>query len=317
MRSCRIVGGRATDYESEDAVLQRVERSRLRRGGEPRAYQAVRRRDHDATETISAYPRSTVAVGVYELSAAYDGPPVLEDVSFELARGELVIILGPNGAGKSTLFKILTGLKTASSGRISVLGHSIGAARAEGCIAYVPQEEHIDWQFPISVWDVVFTGRYGLLRNEGGVKRFLPARWARREDREAVAAALNAVAMYEYRDRPIGALSGGQKKRVFLARALAQEAAVLLLDEPLAGVDRRSEDLIFDVLQRAKAEGRTLLMVTHDLQSAEEHGDRLLLLNRSVIALGSPDEVLSHDNLLQMFHGAAPLRRHAQVSTQV
>ncbi len=248
--------------------------------------------------------RGRSALVVNGLSAAYDGPPVLERVSFELHGGELVIILGPNGAGKSTLFKILTGLKHADSGIVSVLDRSIEQARSDGCIAYVPQEEHIDWQFPISVWDVVLTGRYGLLRTEGGIRRFLPARWARRQDRDAVEAALEAVAMLEYRDRPIGALSGGQKKRVFIARALAQEAGLLLLDEPLAGVDQRSEDLIFEVLQSAKEAGRTLLMVTHDLQSAEEHADRLLLLNRTVVAFGTPDTVLTHDNLLQMYHGA-------------
>jgi len=287
-------------------VLQQVERNGLELRDKTKS------RDEPVRTGIMPYLRAeaagVAAVSVRGLTAAYDGPAVLQDVSFALEPGELVVILGPNGAGKSTLFKVLTGLKHPVSGTAEVLGKSIRDARAEGCIAYVPQEEHIDWQFPISVWDVVLTGRYGLLRTEGGFRRFLPANWARREDRCAVAQALEAVAMLDFRDRPIGALSGGQKKRVFLARALAQEAAVLLLDEPLAGVDRRSEDLIFAVLQEAKATGRTLIMVTHDLQSAEEHGDRLLLLNHTVIALGSPAEVLSHENLLRMYHGD-PIRK--------
>ncbi len=287
-------------------MLQQVERNVLELRDKTKS------RDEPMRTGIMPYLRAeaagVAAVSVRGLTAAYDGPAVLQDVSFALEPGELVVILGPNGAGKSTLFKVLTGLKHAVSGTAEVLGKSIRDARAEGCIAYVPQEEHIDWQFPISVWDVVLTGRYGLLRTEGGFRRFLPANWARREDRCAVAQALEAVAMLDFRDRPIGALSGGQKKRVFLARALAQEAAVLLLDEPLAGVDRRSEDLIFAVLQEAKATGRTLIMVTHDLQSAEEHGDRLLLLNHTVIALGSPAEVLSHENLLRMYHGD-PIRK--------
>ncbi len=287
-------------------MLQQVERNGLELRDKTKS------RDEPVRTGIMPYLRAeaagVAAVSVRGLTAAYDGPAVLQDVSFALEPGELVVILGPNGAGKSTLFKVLTGLKHPVSGTAEVLGKSIRDARAEGCIAYVPQEEHIDWQFPISVWDVVLTGRYGLLRTEGGFRRFLPANWARREDRCAVAQALEAVAMLDFRDRPIGALSGGQKKRVFLARALAQEAAVLLLDEPLAGVDRRSEDLIFAVLQEAKATGRTLIMVTHDLQSAEEHGDRLLLLNHTVIALGSPAEVLSHENLLRMYHGD-PIRK--------
>lgn len=245
--------------------------------------------------------RGTYAIHARNISAAYDGPPVLVDVNLELPQGELVAVIGPNGAGKSTFFKVMSGVKRPLHGELLVLGERIEIQRRRSEVAYVPQEEHIDWDYPVSVWDVVLGGRYGRMRALGGWRRYMPARWAGEEHAEAAHQALAAVDMLPYQKRPIGALSGGQKKRVFLARALAQDAKVMLLDEPLVGVDRRSEELIFEVLMGARNEGRTLVMVTHDLPSARTHADRMVLINRTVIATGTPQEVMSEEHLARAY----------------
>ena len=236
-----------------------------------------------------------VAIQVRDLFAAYGETVVLSRVNLDIQQGQLVTLVGPNGAGKSTLFKVLVGILQPVAGEVSVLAQSPDVARARGLIAYMPQEEQIDWDFPVSVRDVVMSARYGRMRSEGGWRRFLPPRLAGRDHRRAVREALRAVNMSEYADRPISALSGGQKKRTLLARSLAQDAAILLLDEPLAGVDRASEDLIMQVLHRVRDEGRTILTVTHDLISARTHADHVVLINHTVVGSGSRDEMLTDE----------------------
>jgi manganese/iron transport system ATP-binding protein len=239
-----------------------------------------------------------VAVAAEGLSAAYGRVAALEEVDLVLPEGELVVIVGPNGAGKSTLFRLLTGIMRPTAGTIRLFGGPVAAARRASLIAYMPQNEQLDWDFPVRVRDVVMSGRLGRLRAEGAIRRLLPSHFAPEPHHRAVHEALLAVQMLELADRPIGALSGGQRKRALLARALAQDARLLLLDEALAGVDRDTEQVIHAVLRRARDEGRTLVLITHDLATAAEIADRVVLLNRTVVASGRPGEVL----------GAPPLR---------
>ena len=240
---------------------------------------------------------STQAVSIRGLSAAYDEIPVLVDIDLDIPRGHLVTFVGPNGAGKSTLFKVLVGIIAPSTGSVQVLGQDGERARARGDIAYMPQQEQIDWDFPASVRDVVMSARYSRMLADGGLRRFLPVRFALPAHRERVDAALAAVDLHDLADRPIGSLSGGQKKRTLLARVLAQDASILLLDEPLTGVDRTSEALIMRVLHQERDQGRTVITVTHDLASARAHADHVVLLNRSVVASGHRDDMLTDEML--------------------
>ena len=246
----------------------------------------------------------TAAVAASSVSAAYDGTAVLRNVNFSLGSAQLVAIVGPNGAGKSTLFKLLTGIKKPAGGTVSVFGDTVYRARRSNHIAYVPQEAEIDWDYPIVVHDVVLSGRFGRIREEGGWRRFLPPHFSARSHHDAAATALRAVGMSDYADRPIGALSGGQKKRVFLARAIAQDADLLLLDEPLAGIDRATESVFFEVLVELRSAGKTVLMITHDFPTVEEFADTVMLLSRSVIEIGPPAEVLTDENLERTYHGS-------------
>jgi manganese transport system ATP-binding protein len=201
-----------------------------------------------------------------------------------------------NGAGKSTLFKALMGFVTPARGSIRIDGLSVREAQRRQVIAYVPQTEQVDWQFPISVWDVVLMGRYG---------RMNLLRWPAAVDRAATAEALRQVDLLPLRRRQIGALSGGQRKRAFLARAMAQEAGVLLLDEPFTGVDIRTERLIIDRLLELRDRGATVLIATHDLDAIPSFCDSVVLINRTVLAYGETSEVFTQANLLRTF-GAAP-----------
>ncbi len=259
-------------------------------------------RQRELTRQIPRSYAGTVAANA--VSAAYDRDLVLRDMSFSLDPGQLVAIVGPNGAGKSTLFKLLTGIKKPAGGTVSVFGDTVYRARRNNRIAYVPQEAEIDWDYPVVVHDVVLSGRFGRIREEGGLRSILPPRFAARRHHEASAAALGSVGMSDYADRPIGALSGGQKKRVFLARAIAQEADLLLLDEPLAGIDRATESVFFDVLVELKSAGKTVLMITHDFPTVEEFADTVMLLSRSVIEIGPPAEILTDENLERTYHGS-------------
>ena len=202
-----------------------------------------------------------------------------------------------NGAGKSTLFKALTGFVRPSSGLIRINGVSVGQAQREQAVAYVPQTEGIDCDFPVSVWDVVMMGRYGgmnLLR--------IP----RQSDRLAVKDALARVEMLDMAQRPIGKLSGGQRKRTFLARAIAQRASVCLLDEPFNGVDVRTEKLIANLLVQFRQEGRTILISTHDLSHVRDFCDLVVLINKTVLAYGRTTDVFTPENLALTFGGFPP-----------
>jgi manganese/zinc/iron transport system ATP- binding protein len=226
------------------------------------------------------------------VSAGYGGPDVIENVSLDLPAGSVTAIIGPNGSGKSTLLKAVLGLTPTLRGAVALGGRPIGEQRAR--VAYVPQRELVDWSFPISAEQVVMMGRY---RRIG---------WARRpvrDDRQAVTEALAKVGMQHLADRQIGALSGGQQQRVFLARALVQDASVLLLDEPMTGVDRTTEELITELFEELRAAGGTIAYATHDLESAADSADYLCFINRRVIRFGPPRETFTPPVLHETFGG--------------
>jgi manganese/iron transport system ATP-binding protein len=219
------------------------------------------------------------------VTVRYEGRTAIEDVTFQVFRGERIAVVGPNGAGKSTLLKVIAGILPPSSGRADIYGYGAGG---HICIGYVPQRSQVDWSFPVTVGDVVMMGRaakLGLLRQPG------------KSDWERVRASLKLVGMADLAKRQIGELSGGQQQRVFIARALAQEAELLLMDEPLTGLDVPSQDAIFEILQALRLDGMTVFVSTHDLQLARERFDRLMLLKRGMIAFGHPDVVLAPANL--------------------
>lgn len=223
-----------------------------------------------------------------------NGHTALRDASFQIPAATITALVGVNGSGKSTLFKAIMGFVRLAEGEIRVLGEPVRQAIRRNQVAYVPQSEEIDWNFPVLVEDVVMMGRYGRMN-------FL--RIPREQDRAAVTRALERVGMAGYRRRQIGELSGGQKKRVFLARALAQDARVILLDEPFTGVDVKTEDAIVRLLLALRAEGRVMLVATHNLGSVPEFCDRSVLLNRTVLAYGPTAEVFTRENLERTFGG--------------
>ncbi|MBI5957967.1 MAG: metal ABC transporter ATP-binding protein [Chloroflexi bacterium] len=227
---------------------------------------------------------------VQNLSASYNGDRAVRNIAFEVCQGERVGVVGPNGAGKSTLFKALVGLLP-HQGAISILGAPCQQSHA--MVGYVPQHDALDLSFPVTVWDVVMMGR---ARQIGYI---LPPR---KRDRESVHDALERVGMWDLRKRQIGELSGGQRRRVFIARALAQQARVLLLDEPFSGVDATAESDIFQVLDILRAEGVAVLLATHNLVQAATHYDKLLLLNAGQqIAFGPPGEIYTPAALAATF----------------
>ncbi|OJY34891.1 manganese/iron ABC transporter ATP-binding protein [Gemmobacter sp. LW-1] len=223
-----------------------------------------------------------------------NGHTALRDASFAIPRGSIAALVGVNGAGKSTMFKALMGFIPVSAGKIEILGQPVQAMMKKQAVAYVPQSEEIDWTFPVLVEDVVMMGRYGHM---GFLRR------PRAADHAATTAALQRVNMVEYRHRQIGELSGGQKKRVFLARALAQNAQVILLDEPFTGVDVTTEEQIITLLREMRAEGRVMLVATHNLGSVPEFCDRVVLVKGTVLAHGPTEEVFTPDRLRETFGG--------------
>ncbi|MFD3162960.1 metal ABC transporter ATP-binding protein [Herpetosiphon sp. NSE202] len=223
------------------------------------------------------------ALEVRQLTIRYDQRPVLSDVSFQAQSSQLIGIIGPNGAGKTSLIKAILGL-IPSTGQILVAGQAL--AKRSRKVAYVPQISAVNWRFPASVRDVVLMGRYGQL---GWLRR------PKKADYELADAALEQVNMQDFAQRSIADLSGGQQQRVFLARALAQEPDVLLLDEPISGVDVPTQEVVLHLLRDLSNAGRTLLVTTHHLQHLEHHFDALLCLNQRLIAYGPPTAIMTRD----------------------
>ncbi|WP_373636510.1 manganese/iron ABC transporter ATP-binding protein [Yoonia sp. BS5-3] len=223
-----------------------------------------------------------------------NGHTALHDASFEIPTGTITALVGVNGAGKSTLFKAIMGFVPAAKGDITVLGMPVREALRRNIVAYVPQSEEVDWNFPVLVEDVVMMGRYGHM---GFLRR------PKQADHDAVAEALARVNMTDFRHRQIGELSGGQRKRVFLARALAQEGRVILLDEPFTGVDVQTEDAIIALLRALRDEGRVILVSTHNLGSVPEFCDRTVLVKQTVLAHGLTEEIFTRENLEKAFGG--------------
>ena len=242
-----------------------------------------------------AFAETGSGVAVANATVTYrNGHTALKDASFKIPTGVIAALVGINGSGKSTLFKAIMGFVRLARGEIRVLGAPVDEALRKGLIAYVPQAKDVDWSFPVLVEDVVMMGRYGHM---GLMRRPKPA------DREAVAAALARVGMTAFRMRQIGELSGGQKKRVFLARALAQDGRVILLDEPFTGVDVKTEEQIVSLLRDLRDEGRVMLVSTHDLGSVPEFCDWTILIKGAVLAYGPTAETFTQQNLERTFGG--------------
>jgi manganese/iron transport system ATP-binding protein len=224
---------------------------------------------------------------VNNLTVSYNGKHALEGVTFSVQAGERVAIVGPNGAGKSTLFKAMVGLLHPSRGTTETNGAEFG---------YVTQRSAVDWSFPVTVHDVVMMGR---------ISKMGWLRWQRAQDREMVRRCLEQVGMIEYANRQIGELSGGQQQRVFIARALAQEATILLMDEPFTGVDAPSQEAILEILDHLCQQRVTVIVSTHDLNLAVERFDRLALINRHLIAFGPPQQAVTPQTLAAAYGGQA------------
>jgi ABC-type Mn2+/Zn2+ transport system ATPase subunit len=238
---------------------------------------------------------SQTSIQINHLSVAYpNGKLALRDATVSLAPHSITALVGMNGAGKSTLFKAIMGLLPAQTGDITIASMPLSYARKKQLVAYMPQSEAVDWQFPVSVWDVVMMGRYGYMN------------WLRRpsqRDRQIAQNSLVRVGLWELRDRQIGELSGGQKKRVFLARALAQQATILLLDEPFAGVDTTTERSMIQLLHELQRQGHTILISTHDLASVQCFCDQVILINRTILDYGKTADVFTPANLARAFGG--------------
>jgi manganese/iron transport system ATP-binding protein len=234
-------------------------------------------------------------LAVSNVTVAYrNGTVALRSASFTTPRGTITALVGVNGSGKSTLFKAIMGFLPLAAGSVSIFGQPSASALKKNLVAYVPQSEEVDWNFPVLVEDVVMMGRYGHMNM---------LRIASKADREKVVASLERVGMADFRKRQIGELSGGQRKRVFLARALAQDGQVILLDEPFTGVDVRTEEAIIALLESLRDEGRVMLVSTHNLGSVPRFCDRAVLINRTVLASGPTASVFTRANLEQAFGG--------------
>ena len=228
---------------------------------------------------------------VSNLVVRYDGATVLDEIDFNLQAGDRLAVVGPNGAGKSTLFKVIAGILEPGAGKVHVYGHEPGG---HICISYVPQRSQVDWNFPVTVADVTMMGRIGRLgffRNPGN------------KDWDVVHQSLEVVGMQDLAHRQIAQLSGGQQQRMFIARALAQEAELMLMDEPLSGLDVASQEDIFQILDKLKERKVTILVAMHDLEMARERFDLALLLNHRIVGFGAPAAVFVPDNLVTAYSG--------------
>lgn len=239
----------------------------------------------------------SISLSVNHVNVAYsEGLLALRDASLELSSGTICGLIGLNGSGKSTLFKTIMGFLAPLSGAVSVEGRSTREAQKASLVAYVPQSEEVDWNFPVSVWDVVLQGRYGQMNR---------LRIPRKADLEIARESLEKVGMTGFKHRQIGELSGGQRKRAFLARALAQQGKVMLLDEPFGGVDATTETVIIALLTDLRAQGHTVLISTHDLDSVRGFCDSVALIaNRTVLEYGPTEAVFTPENLMRVFGGA-------------
>ncbi len=226
---------------------------------------------------------------VQKLTVRYNGRAALDDVTFHLHAGERVAVVGPNGAGKSTLFKVVAGVLAPTSGSVTVSGTR---PATHVCIGYVPQRSHVDWNFPVSVADVAMMGRSAVMG---------AFRWPTRRDWDFVRGALETVELADLAKRQISELSGGQQQRMFIARALAQQAELMLMDEPLTGLDLPAQEGILNLLDKLQKQNVTVMVATHDLDQAEKHFDRVMLLNRKVIGFGASKEVLTPERLMQAY----------------
>lgn len=227
---------------------------------------------------------------VEQLTVNYDKTPVLWDIHFQIPQGALVGIVGPNGAGKSTLLKSLLGMVSRLSGNVHFFGKKLQEVRQR--VAYIPQRSSVDWDFPLTAREVVLMGRYGHL---GFFK------WPNKKERGLALGALERVGMLAFADRQIGELSGGQQQRIFIARALAQNADLYLMDEPFAGVDLATEKALMALFEELTLQGKTLLVVHHDLASVERYFKWLIMLNTCLVASGRTTEIFTPDNLLRTY----------------
>ncbi|MDJ0697259.1 metal ABC transporter ATP-binding protein [Mastigocoleus sp. MO_188.B34] len=241
---------------------------------------------------------SRIAVQVEEVTVAYNGKVALHGANLELKTSSISGLVGMNGSGKSTLFKSIMGFVKPTTGRVLIKGMPISKAQKQNLVAYIPQAEDVDWNFPINVKDVVMMGRYGYMN-------FL--RIPSANDRKVVREGLKRTHMEEFSDRQIGELSGGQKKRAFLARALAQQAQIILLDEPFAGVDIKTEKAIIQLLVELRNMGHTILISTHDLSSISTFCDDVVLINRTILAYGPTGEIFTEENIARTFGGMVPV----------
>jgi manganese/iron transport system ATP-binding protein len=247
-----------------------------------------------ASELRGTGPTPSIVVSGVTVRYA-NGVTAVNDASFALAPGTICALVGINGSGKSTIFKTLMGFLKPAKGMVSIAGMEVRDALRRGLVAYVPQAEEVDWTFPVLVDDVVMMGRYGHMN-------FL--RIPGKADRDAVDDALGRVNMLEFRRRQIGELSGGQRKRVFLARALAQGGQVILLDEPFTGVDVKTEGAIVDLMRELRDEGRLMLVSTHNLGSIPDFCDQVVIINKTVLAAGPTETTFTQENLQEAFGGA-------------
>ncbi|MFK7821392.1 MAG: metal ABC transporter ATP-binding protein [Planctomycetaceae bacterium] len=246
--------------------------------------------------TVTPETSATAVLDVHDVTVAYRRKPVLWDIDLVIDQPGLIAIVGPNGAGKSTLIKSILGLVPKASGRVQVLGKPVESQRH--LIGYVPQRESVDWDFPVSALDAVLMGTYGSL---GWFRR--PGRKQRQQAMEC----LEKVGIAELAKRQIGQLSGGQQQRVFLARALAQDARLYFMDEPMAGVDAATERIIFDLLRQLRDEGKTVLVVHHDLRTVKTYFDSVVLLNMRLVASGSVETTFNEENLRKAYGGRLSL----------
>ena len=246
-------------------------------------------------ELTSSDTQADAGICARDVTVTYrNGHTALWNASFEIPRGTVTALVGVNGSGKSTLFKAIMGFVPAAQGTIKILGLNVKEALARNLVAYVPQSEDVDWAFPVLVEEVVMMGRYGHM---GFLRR------PKQADRDAVDQALARVSMQDFRHRQIGELSGGQRKRVFLARSLAQDGQVILLDEPFTGVDVKTEEQIIGLLRELRDEGRVMLVSTHNLGSVPEFCDRTVLVKGTVLSYGPTETTFTRANLESAFGG--------------